>query len=292
MGLAYFPQRYVLHILVPLALNVGAGLTLLQHLGLEPLLKALERLRGRRRILASLWFALPMAILLGGVMVAVADLFGIELVRVRERMAPVLALELVLAGVLLARWNAITLVFRVVAPPLMVMLLWLLGRLIGAFDWGFWTTSGAVDLTKWILVWAMALAITAVAQGALRRAGHTRGSALAGLAALATVWLSMTLLGFSSRTYVIAEAASALGEMVDDSTVVGTVSGASVFLGTRIRYIEQFEAEALPDVLMVAFGRMRPPPEQYRLARQFELQLAEHYVHSVDATLRIYQRIR
>lgn len=298
MGLAYFPDRYVLHILVPLALNVGAGVTLLRHFGLEPLLKALERLRGRRRILASLWFALPMAILLGGVMGAVAHLFGIELVRVRERLAPVLAWELVLAGVLLARWNAITLVSRVVAPPLIVMLLWLLGRLIGAFHWGFWTTSGAVDLTKWIVVWAMALAITAVARGALRRAEPTRKSALAlaGLAALATVWLSVTLLGFSSRTYTIAEAASALGEMVDDSTVVGAVAGASVFLGNRIRYIEQFKAEALPDVILVAFGLMRPPPEeQYRLAREFQLQLGEHFGHydnSLDATLRIYQRIR
>jgi hypothetical protein len=293
MGLAYFPERYVIHVLVPLALNVGAGLTLLQHLGLESLLRALDRLGRRRRILASLWFALPMAILLGGVMMAAADLLGIDVVRVRERLAPVLAMELVLASVLLARWNAITLVFRVVAPPLIVMLLWLLGRLIGAFDWEFWTTSGAVDLTKWIVVWAMALGITAVVQAALGRADQTRKSALAGLAALATVWLSVTLLGFSSRTYVVAEAASALEEMVDDSTVVGTVSGASVFLGTRIRYIERLKADDPPNVLLEAFGHMRPPlEEQYRLAREFQFPLGEHHAYSSDATLRIYQRIR
>ena len=59
---------------------------------------------------------------------------------------------------------------------------------------------------------------------------------------------------------------------------------------------QRLEADALPDVILVAFGHMRPPPEeQYRLAREFQLQLGEHYfhyVHSLDATLRIYQRIR
>ena len=81
------------------------------------------------------------------------------------------------------------------------------------------------------------------------------------------------------------EASIAVGDLVDDSTLVGTQLAATVFLGNRLRYTENQDRVHTTEILVRAFSAWDEAlAEGYRLV---DVQL----LHGKD-TLRIYRRER
>ena len=86
--LEYFPERYVYHVLVPLAINVGAGLTLLQALGRKEIVASVDVARGVKRAIVAVWLALPSAVLLSPIVLTLTHFGGLDAERLRAHSVP------------------------------------------------------------------------------------------------------------------------------------------------------------------------------------------------------------
>ena len=132
---------------------------------------------------------------------------------------------------------------------------------------------------------AFAAAATAMIYRALDRGRVPRGWGYAYFLLFAGLWLARVAPGFIAPTYTMVEASSAVGDLVDDSTLVGTQLAATVFLGNRLRYTENQDRVHTTEILVRAFSAWDEAlAAGYRLV---DVQL----LHGKD-TLRIYRRER
>jgi len=91
------------------------------------------------------------------------------------------------------------------------------------------------------------------------------------------------------------ETSAAVGDLVDDSTLVGAATAGSVFLGNRLRYTEDLDRVPLPEVLVVAMfpERLDAFVGAYRLVYANELHVADCPTCSAyDPTVRVFRRDR
>ncbi len=282
--LEYFPARYVYHVLVPLAINVGAGLTLLQALGRNEIAASVGVARGVKGAITAMWLALPLAVLLSPIVLTLAHFGGLDVERLRVHLPTVLLVDLVLAGAQAGRSRRGSVRFALVVLPLVFAPLWFIGVHIGVFPGGFWAYGISDTVGKSALL-AIAAAVTAMIYGALDRGGIPRGCGYAYSLLFAGLWLAQVPLRLMAPSYTMVEASSAVGDLVDDSTLVGTHFAATVFLGNRLRYTENQDRVHTTEILVRAFSAWDEAlAEGYRLV---DVQL----LHGKD-TLRIYRRER
>ena len=101
--LDYFPERYKVHVLIPLAVLIAVGITQFQGGGLRGLDSALARLRGARRFGAALLVALPTALVAGAALLSLVAATGLDPERLRVRYAAVLLPLAAVVGLVLRR---------------------------------------------------------------------------------------------------------------------------------------------------------------------------------------------
>lgn len=292
-ALAYFPERYVLHVLVPLAVNLGVGVTLLQRSSapFEP--ESLLARPGTRRWMVVMWLALPMAVLSCPVLIALASVAGTNLDTLGIHLAMIGILDAGLAWMTLRSRHPGRVALDTVALALLVATLWFIANQTIDFDGGFWTATGRNSLVEWALILCGATGFLAMARA---RPGRARRAVMTGcVGMIAGMWLYSTGAGIESRRYTIAHASVDLGALVENGTLVGTQSAASMFLANDLRYTERLNSDPLPDVVVVAFDPIDARlSDHYRLVRQYDLHLGDAYLerNPIDNRLRVYRRVR
>jgi hypothetical protein len=85
MLLDYFPSRYKLHVLIPLAVIAAVGITRFQAVGLDGLRSRLAALGAAPRAAAALLVALPAALPAGAALASLVPLAGLDPERIRVR---------------------------------------------------------------------------------------------------------------------------------------------------------------------------------------------------------------
>ena len=136
--LDYFPSRYKLHILAPLAVVTAVGLTRFQDGGLAGLESGLARLRGARRFGAALLVALPTAVVAGAALLSLGAAAGLDAGRVRARYAGMLLLLAAVAGLILLRLHRGRGIGFLVWFPLCWAGGWLLAERLSLVSPSFW----------------------------------------------------------------------------------------------------------------------------------------------------------
>lgn len=309
--LEYFPARYKLHLLVPLAVIVAAGLTVLQRVGLGALEVALAGLRGPRRMAAALLLATPTAVLLGPGLAVLAAMNGIDASRLRVRYACVLV-ALALVGALLLRLrHGLVLRLALLFPPLSV-LAWLIAQRPPVWlpSPGPATSTGEFAARWLLLVAAAAVGAVAVSAGLARWKGR---GARAGVLAVATAYALIALIrlapGYLDPHYSIREASRDLGQLLAGvAHPVRTVESEVLFSDNRLPYRiihgRKWPASR-PEVMLLGApieDPLRLLEREYRLARTYEIYTSPEYVRTrlsrvttpgplPRTSIRLYQRI-
>jgi hypothetical protein len=283
--LHYFPDRYVLSVLVPLAVNVGAGITLLERVGKRRIVEAVYGLDGWKRALVAAWLSLPMAVLLAPSLIAAAGLGGLVLDRLTHHLVLIAAACTVVTALWLRRWRPGPHFPALLALPLLVVALRTLFVAAGLLSHGFWLPVGPGDLVAWIGLLALALGMVALAPGG----GAVATKAATGLyvATLATAWLAQALPAVVTPTYTMREAGATIEALATEGRRVATYGADGLLVGTQLRY-QYLVTDPRPELLVAAF---RPLPdrvaEEYRLERRLEVNLAGRE----GAGVRIYRLV-
>lgn len=292
-SLTYFPPRYVFHALIPLILHLGAGLTLLQSLGWRAVLESLSRLDGRRRVVVYLWLSLPAAAVLCPAVIAIADLAGLSIDRLREHLPLLLVLTASLAVLFLRIRRSDVTGFGLAAFSLIVALLWFAGVRSGLIDDVFWN-AGADHLLAWVLLLAVSGVMTIYIVRLQARAGMIRLLGYIYLVAIGSIWLSQNLSGLVNPSYTIAEASADLAQFSEDDSGFYSGAAASLFINNRLRYMkymgieDDFDVQRLPEILVIVFDRVNHKMlEHYDLIHERDLRLARK--PSPEPVLKIYR---
>lgn len=293
--LAYFPERYVLHALVPVLLNVATGVTLLGRLdGRTTLASVATRDRGRGALVAG-WTSLPMAVVSAPVLLGVLTLFTpVPADRFSVQVAAIVLITVAFASLLMKGghlgrrpWLTIVAAPLMYAPSLMILH-------NAGLTGGLWAVTPTDTAAKGLL-----LALAILFAGRLYPA-TTSGTELVRGAwgyAVPVLLLWVTQLGprFAFPTYTIRDTSVRIGEMVPDSATVGSLNAGSLFLGNDLRYDEVspqvFASVDGPDFAVI-FRPLSPLDlSAYDTLLVSTLDLGEPFL-PIDPRVRVFSRTR
>lgn len=296
LTLEYFPERYLVHLHVPLALAIGAGLSVLASPAQRSLHDALSARPASYRWLVGVASVLPLAVILAPVFAAGLSAAGVAADRVRVLFALVAALAAV-CGTWRARPGHVPLGFTTVLFPLCAALIWRLAH--GPFTGSYWTVTGSGELLYRLGGLAAALAAAAVLAAASRRvASQARLSywCAIGVAALVVV-LSVANVAptLRTRSYTMLAIGDYLTRRYAHTTIIGSNRAASLLLGSRFRYHEAFDASPTPDVMLVGIWESTTNDEahlySYAVVKEFVIPpLRYRDVVGAGARVLLYER--
>ena len=266
-GMAYFPQRYLAHVVVPLALNLGAGITILQSgdgddVGAR-LAHSVRSLRRGRLWLAKFWFAIPVAAVTAPV--ALLPLGGAVSSSLSVRMGLVLGIGCI-TGLLWPRdlGGRVSLVLAL--GPAAFVPTWLtIQRLHGGVV-TFWGEGELVAATVGlVLLGAFILNASWLKKGRRRQA---QSYCLSYFVLMALPWLSESLPVVLAPSFTIRDASAVIVEHVDPTSRVATGRASSLFLNTQLRYEE---------------GLHRTPPTEYVVTAFYPIDRSKEHLYEVVA---------
>jgi hypothetical protein len=283
---SYFPNRYKVHILLPMAITIATGLGLLQRVGIARVEASWLAADGRLRWLALACLGLPTAVFAAPLVATALGAAGADPSRLRLKVATLvlclLALSLVLERCRRAgRRPTFFLLFPVAAT-----LAWLVGQRSGIVTAEFWPTpSLRHPASTWvILVLAAALASAVIAvRGGGRWPSLGTSFVLAGTA-YALLALAHLAPGYLAPHYSIRDTSRELDTLLAGFTgTVGSSGGDGLFrentLRSRTIWGRRWPADR-PDVMVIVFAFADPDDvlgREYCQAQAYPLYIAPAY---------------
>ena len=285
-ALEYFPSRYKVHVLVPMAVIIAVGLSWLQRAGLAGLSAALADRPGMRRLGVALLLSAPTAVIATAALLSLGGSAGLDPGRLRLRYG-VLLLALLAAAALVSRaLGRVPVVRFLVWLPLVWAVAWLLVERLTVAGAPFWpAAAGSGQASRWTL---LAIAASA-AVAAAATPGWPRGAG--GLAVVAAALLvgGLGLVrlapGYLDPHYSMRDSSRDLGTLLSGvHGSIRTLGAEALFSDNRLRYGSVLGGrwpKAPLDALVVA-GRIEDPQghlqHEYRLVRQYAIYVSPEFI--------------
>ncbi|HKZ05955.1 MAG TPA: glycosyltransferase family 39 protein [Methylomirabilota bacterium] len=281
----YFPSRYKLHILVPLAVIIAVGVSRLQRAGVAALAAALVGVSGARRAAAALLLSAPTALIAAAAALSVVGALGVDPQRMRVRYVVILLSVTLVSGWAVRAMGRIRATRFLVALPTLWMLAWLVVERSSVAGAPFWPAPGDAETVRWaLIIGAGVAAALAASVGSWPR--DTGGRALVG-AALLFVLLGVARLapGYVDPHYSMRDSSRDLGALLGGARgPIRSIGGEALFSDNRLRYasiLGGYWPPTPPEVLIVA-GAFPDPEDrlnrEYRLIRQYAIYVAPEFV--------------
>ncbi len=275
----YFPSRYQILALVPIALLAGLGTSAVVGLGWTGLARGLGAPRGWSGALAAGLLALPSAVIASPL---VGLVMQVEAGRLRWRVV-CLAVSVVLAVPVVRRWrgNPVAVAALVVAPVVWA-LLWLAAWALLPQGVPFWqTAAGPAVMISWS-GFTLGAGVAAAAAAAGARAGQApsgRWFVPAAALLLTGLWIGHLLPGFLRPQYAVRDASREIGRLLAGAESVEQTRAEGLFIDNAVPFRPLWDAgwgERGPSHLVVMFKYLHDVErlqEFYRPLVSFDLAL-------------------
>jgi hypothetical protein len=303
--LSYFPTRYKVHILLPMAVQTAAGLSLLQRGGIERFCASFAEGSALTQRLRSWLLSLPTAALLAPILASLASFVGTDPSRLRSKMVCLAIASIPAASVAhRLRRNPLAIKFLLVFP-LVAGLAWFLGSALGLNGSFFWpsATTAVAEGRWWLLLGSVVLAgVWACSASVWRFEACARFVALYAVLYLAGSLFSLAP-GYVNPHYSIRDASRDLGKVLANSSSVAVARAEGLFNGNTVAYKSfdsQSEAEP-PETVVVGFvfrARKEWLDRNYHVAKTYQLYVSPEYARlqpdALDsvAVATVYERNR
>jgi hypothetical protein len=285
---SYFPDRYKVHILVPMCITTAVGVGLLQRAGVMHAESAFAETRGLRRLVGLAFLSLPTATFVSPLLAQAVGIFGVEPFRLRTKVVTLAASVIVVTFFL--EWNrrrqrrlTFFMLFPVVAA-----FTWFVAQRSGLSDATFWPTEEApLPLSSIALL--LAAAALSVAGTVRARRRTVLVSLPAGIALSATGYALLALVqlapGYLSPHYSIRDASRQLGTLLAGfSGTVATSGGDGLFRENTLRYRtlwgQQWPSDNPGEVVVIVFPFADPEDRlatEYCRIGEYPLYVASEY---------------
>jgi hypothetical protein len=309
LGLGYFPNRYKIHIVVPMAVAIAVGLTLLERAGRARIDALFESGGGARALLIYGFLGLPTAVVIAPLLGAAVGLLGGEPERLRVKIVCTLLAIVVtaLALVIVGRRRQLSSVFFLVFPVTSA-LIWSTAQRTGLYDAPFWaTTSFGPHMARWLSILLVAGGVAGVATVAGRDAPGATFVLAARTSALWYLVLCLPALvpAYLTPHYSIPNVSRQLATLLADAPEpIGSSGVDGLFREGRLHYLTVHRKwpSARPRVMAIMFNFRDP----YRILEReycltdvlpvyvspmyFRAHAAEAPTSALGESVRIYRR--
>lgn len=275
VSLDYFPTRYKIHILLPMALIVGFGISLLHRLGFQRIVEKAAEVQGPFGMVWMVAMSFPSAATLAPLLIPGMVSMGLDAGQLWCKLWSFFAALVVSMGLLYQCRSSQRLIRFFLVLPFAGGLVW---GLVSTFsEFRFWPTSGGAPapMALWLVILAGAAAIAWFGNSRMDRRASTIASYLLPLGAM--LYLAISLIGvlpcYRNPGYSMRDASRALNALLAGSHTIASVGADGLFNENNLRY-ESLSApefnvlEKKPDVVVVAFYR---EAVKYILDRDYQL---------------------
>jgi hypothetical protein len=298
LSLDYFPDRYRVHLLVPLAIMIAAGVTLAQRARPATAQEASRRLSGGWAFVLLAVLTLPTAALSAPALARLLAQAGFDLTRLHVKLASVLIAEIATA------WLARGLLFTSRPPrfllvfPILAVVVWMVCWRLGLAGGRFWPDPTDVSIGWWSVGTpiAGALALGLVAFGRKWSRQRWIGLAVMATACYAALAVARIAPAYLTPRYTIAETSRDLGRLLAESVRdnIATANAEGLFNGNALPYrsiVGRTWPSYRPDVLVTVFVFNDPLgllEREYRPIARYHLYTSPEAARPAD--VRVYRR--
>jgi hypothetical protein len=246
----YLPGRYLVHFVVPATIHVMAGLSLGSSDTIARIVTSLGRRHHLARAAILSWLVLPSAFFIASVAAAAVGATGWSIERLSERIITVVVLIALLASFVSYRTVNQRSIVGCLAFPVVMALVWLVGRELALFS-GFWSFDSTASAALWMACGGAAFVFCfAQAPQVLINERPTVTGAVA-IVLLAAIYLAQAAPSLLFPTYSIRDASRDLAQHLPAGGPIQTVTASSLFLENRVKYHELRSEDRLIDGLVI-----------------------------------------
>jgi hypothetical protein len=270
---SYFPDRYRVHVLVPMAVAIAAGLTGVATVSVQNVADTL-RGRGTRSALAVGLLGLPTAAFWAPVPAGLVALAGVDTTHLRIKLVCLITVLAVVAwGIRRASRSGTGVVHFLLVYPIVGTLIWLVGLRSGLLDGRFWPGPHPDAVPWWMIGPWVSCAAAALLIGGGRAWSHARWAALVPAAALCygALVLARVVPSYVHPQYTMKHISAALGASLAGSRDIVVSRADSLFNGNAVPYrttLGRMWPRPRPEHIVIAFRFIDP---ESTLSREYEL---------------------
>jgi len=282
----YFPARYQIHIIIPAAIFIAVGISLLQRLGLPAVMKKFGKSDGAAGVLVLSFLCLPTAVVLSPLAASAAGFFAADPERIRIKLACILFL---LAGTtyfaIRTKRSQSAIVFLLVFPFL-AGVAWVIISMLN--DFSFWPRAGnQAHFASYGLLVSAVVGISIAVARILIHGNLLTAARMIALCVLFYVMISLARFGpgYTSPHYSMRDASHDLGKILSGNGTIATIKVEGLFNENDLRYksiaLVDWTVET-PEIVVLAFRdveRMLRFKRNYQLMKSYKIFISPNYHH-------------
>ena len=286
LSLEYFPTRYKIHILIPMALFITFGTSLIQKVGMVEVIRSFAGAKGRCGLLWLSALSVPTAAFLSPLLTSVSGLVGIDSQRLSIKLFCFLSLLVIVTyGAEKVKRNQRAISFLLVFP-LIEGMVWLVLPMLEYVP-SFWPTVGfGMHAAYFSLEIFIAITLSFILLKAIDESQCPEGSWV--ITAVAIFYLAVSLVriapDYFDRQYSIRDSSRDLGLLLPASARIATFKAETLFNNNNLRYRSRYKSfgwpAQKPDFLLVTFDYTELKDilaEQYHFIKRYNLWILPQY---------------
>ena len=285
LSLNYFPSRYQLHILIPMALFTTAGVSLMQQVGLRRMLESSAAEKGLRGHIMLAFMSFPTAVLLAPLVAWIGFLLAFDADRLLVKVGCVaFSLSVILYLAQLSKHDQSAAALFVIFPIVEGMV-WMASFAFGesGFFWPTWEWQ--LWIGAFVFKTILGLAVSAFCVLYLRGSPLAEGSRV--IAFFAVLYLALFLIkdaaGYLNPRYSMKDTSRTIGEVLAGYTSIATYRAEALFNENRLHYVSTGRrgwTSEPPQILVVAFNDAEATKFfelRYNLIKSYNIYVSSRY---------------
>jgi 4-amino-4-deoxy-L-arabinose transferase-like glycosyltransferase len=280
LSLDYFPTRYKVQVLLPMALITTLGISLVQELGMRKIINSIVESRGPAGFLWASVISFPTAVFLAPLLDSTAALAGIDPERIIVKLACVLLSWVVIAYFTQCLKRSRQAVQFLLIFPLVEGFVWtLLSTLLGVHV--FWPQAEFQFSTTSLLLEILAATIlAAILAKAVDRWGSAESLRLiTGFAIVYSAILFFRIApAYVSPHYTMRDSSRDLGNILSGQSSISAIRTEALFSENTVRYKSYWPVEN-PEMVVIAFSTMKnllALQQNYDLVKRYKIFVSPH----------------
>ena len=259
--LSYTPDRYFVHLLMPLVINVAAGLALWQQLGSTRIIARIDALRLESGAMVDVWLLLPTAVLFAAFIASLASVAGVPVDRLSQRLLLIFTGAALLVWVSRTKWLDKPVAAALIAFPVMTALLCFAIGQLGMVVLGGPAATVWVPLSNIFLFIAVAVGLAAKSKIVAASGGSfTRWGTAMGVLTVGGL-LCQDVPALLHPTYSIRMASRDIAVRFRDAQLMWSSSAGLLFLDTKLHYRDSVPPGMFADGILDCDTRVHPGAE-------------------------------
>jgi hypothetical protein len=284
MLLSYFPTRWKVHILIPIAVNIAVGISLLQRVTVGKVIESFAEAERLSLLLRAAIISFPVANFISPLLASAFAIGGVDPGRIRFKLASLIISFAALTYAASRVKNNKHAVAFFLTFPLIAATSWFMLKTFGIINYPFYPT---VDTQFHIAQWSLFLLIMSGVSIPIAKVAIGWGSIGTArcIMAFSMTYMMISLIsiapGYIDPHYTIRDTSKDLGRLYSGANQILSLKAEGLFNNNSLRYITKgysLQNVETGDILVVAFPHRLAFPHR-RPVKDF-LEKKAYLVHS------------